>query len=368
MSAPWNTSSGTYIIAEIGKNFIETEDEQAVEYSLDRAKRLVRAAKDAGANAVKFQTHTVEDEQLNIPVVAPHFKGADRYSWVSRNQASTPTQEFWIPLKQYCDEIGITFFSTPMSRGAAQELERVGAPFWKVGSGDILDFVLLDYLASTGKPILLSSGMSTLEELDQAISFLKDRNADIALLHCVSKYPCPPEELRLSTMDLLRERYGVTTGFSDHSIGIDSALAAVALGARIIEKHFSFSRELWGSDHKVSMTPEELSVMTAGIRRFEKKPEEAQEFLASPAVLPMLGTASKVLQDDEAIFRPYFRKSLMAGTSIPAGTVLTREMIYAMRPQQFAGGMPSEEYETVLGKRTTRELKKYDPITPDTIA
>ena len=189
----WDRILGrTFIVAEIGKNFIQTQEERPVEEYLANAKALVKAAHEAGADAVKFQTHNVEDEQLNISVVSPHFKGADRYSWVTRNTNATPLNEFWRPLKQYCDGLGIIFHSTPMSRGAAQKLNQLGVGLWKVGSGDILDFVMLDYLASTKKPIIMSCGMSTLEETDQSINFLKQRNADVILLHCVSKYPFPP--------------------------------------------------------------------------------------------------------------------------------------------------------------------------------
>lgn len=353
----------TFIVAEIGKNFIQTEEERPVEEYLENAKALVKAASDAGADAVKFQTHNVEDEQLDIEVVSPHFKGADRYSWVTRNTNATPLETFWRPLKKYCDEIGIIFHSTPMSRGAAQKLHQLGVELWKVGSGDILDFVTLDYLASTGKPIIMSSGMSTIEELDQAINFLKQRNAQVILLHCVSKYPCPPEHLNLGTIEFLEKRYNIPIGFSDHSIGIDSALAAVALGARVIEKHFSFSRDLWGADHKVSMIPEETRALVTGIRELETHPELKKEYLEKDIVKRGIGKGMKVLQEGETVFRPYFRKSLMAGQDIPEGAVITAEMLYAMRPQVYARGLPSEEYERVLGKRTKRIINKYEPIT-----
>lgn len=356
----------TFVIAEIGKNFIQSRDEKTVAEYLENAKALVRAAKDAGADAVKFQTHHVDDEQLNVPVVAPHFKGADRYSWVSRNTAVTPVEDFWMPLKRYCEEIGVVFFSTPMSRGAAEKLEAINVPFWKVGSGDLLDFVLLDYIAATKKPIILSTGMSTLDEIDRAVDFLKRRNAEIVMLHCVSKYPCPPEELRLHTIRFLKERYAVPVGFSDHSIGIDSALAAVALGARVIEKHFSFARDLWGSDHKVSMTPEEMRSLVSGIRELECDPSKRELCMQKNITVTGIKNEVKVLQEDEALFRPYFRKSLMAGADIPAGAVVTKEMLCAMRPQSHAGGVPSEEYERVLGKRAARAVKKYDPITNET--
>lgn len=358
--------SGVFVIAEIGKNFIQTEDERPVAEYLENAKALVRAAKLAGADAVKFQTHTVEDEQLDIKVTSPHFKGADRYSWVTRNTKATPFNEFWKPLKRYCDDEGIIFFSTPMSRGAAQKLLPLDQPIWKVGSGDILDFVMLEYLAATKKPIIMSAGMSTLEELDMSINFLKKRNAEIILLHCVSKYPCPPEELHLATIGFFQKRYPeLTIGFSDHSIGIDSALAAVVIGAQVIEKHFSLRRDLYGADHKVSMTSDELAQLVGGIREFEKNPAIARAYLSKEIVQKGMGTAEKVLQEDEAVFRPFFRKALMAGRDMPAGTVLDMNDIYAMRPQQFAGGLPSERYEMVLGKKLSRPLKKFDPITAD---
>ena len=354
-----------FIVAEIGKNFIQTEDERPVSEYLDNAKTLVKAAKEAGADAVKFQTHNVEDEQLDIEVVSPHFKGADRYSWVKRNTRSTPLNEFWRPLKAYCDEVGIIFHSTPMSRGAAKKLNELGVQLWKVGSGDILDFALLDYIASTKKPIILSSGMSTLEEIDRTVDFLKRRGAEIVLLHCVSKYPCPPEDLRLGTIPFLKKRYAMPVGFSDHSIGVDSALAAAALGAQVIEKHFSFSRELWGSDHKVSMTPDETKTLVAGIRELERNPAKRKEYLEKDIVQKSVMEEGKILQEDEAAFRPYFRKSLVAGRDIPASTLVSADMLYAMRPQKYAGGLPSEEYERVLGKRTKRAIKKYEPITYD---
>jgi len=338
-----------FIIAEIGKNFIQSDDIQSTSEYLENAKALVKAVKEAGADAVKFQTHNVEDEQMDIDIISPHFVGSDRYSWVKRNEKATPI-EFWQELKKYCDELGIVFFSTPMSRGAAEKLEKIGVDLWKVGSGDILDFVMLDYIAKTGKPIIISSGMSTLEEVDKAVEFLKKRNNNIFLLHCVSKYPCPPEELNLNTIKMFEKRYNIPIGFSDHSIGYDSAIAAVNMGAKIIEKHFSLSRDLWGSDHKVSMLPEEMEIMVKKIRVGEK------------VDVSNYGTEEKKLYDDEAQFRPIFRKSLVAGRDLVAGTVIEPDMIYAMRPQQYIEGLPSEEYEYVIGKKIKKDLKKFEPI------
>jgi len=341
-----------FVIAEIGKNFIQTKEEKSIEEYLINAKELIKTAKESGADAVKFQTHVLEDEQLNIKVTSPHFSGSDRYNWVKRNEGATPL-EFWQEIKKYCNDIDIIFFSTPMSRKAVIKLQELDLPLWKVGSGDILDFVMLDYLASTKKPIIISVGMSTLKEVDRSVNFLTKKTDNVILMHCVSKYPCPTEELNLKTIEFLQAKYNLPIGFSDHSIGYDSAIAATNMGAVVIEKHFSFDRDLWGSDHKVSMTPNEFQKMVENIRRKDKV--EVSNY----------GEDDKFLNNDEVVFRPFFRKSLMIGQNIKAGTKITKEMIYAMRPQAHAGGLPSEEYENILGKKIIKNLNKYDPITKD---
>ena len=357
-------TKGVFIIAEAGKNFIQTGDERPISEYLENAKELVDKALWAGADAIKFQTHSVEDEQLNLKIISPHFKGADRYSWLTRNTNATPVNEFWKPLKDYCDNAGIIFFSTPMSRGAAQRLAEIGVELWKIGSGDILDFVAMDYMRQGGIPIIMSSGMSTLEEVERGMNFLRAKNNRVALMHCLSKYPGIPEEANLAVMELYRERFpGVPIGFSENSIGIEPSLIAVALGATMVEKHFTIRRDLWGADHKVCSTPEEFKLLVDGIRKIEDDPTEKKRLLSHPNLAAILGKKEKRLKDDEAVFRPLFRKSLMAGRDIPALTVLTPEMIYAMRPQQYAGGLPSERYDEVLGKTTTKPLKKFDPIT-----
>ncbi|MBI4992220.1 MAG: N-acetylneuraminate synthase family protein [Candidatus Harrisonbacteria bacterium] len=355
---------GVFIIAEAGKNFIQTADDRLVEEYLKNAKELVDRAVWAGADAIKFQTHSVEDEQLNIEIVSPHFKGLDRYQWVRRNTLATPVNEFWRPLKDYCEQKGIVFFSTPMSRGAAMRLSEVGVPLWKIGSGDILDFVCMDYLRATDIPVIMSSGMSTLEEVRKGIDFLRAKNPRVALMHALSKYPGLPEEANLAVMQLFQESFpGVPIGFSENSVGIEPSLLAVALGATIIEKHFTLRRDLWGSDHKVSSTPEEFKELVAAIRKIENSSEEKDRWINYPNLSAVLGKKEKILQKDEAEFRPIFRKSLMAGMDLTAGTVLEPKMLYAMRPQKYAGGLPSEDYEEVLGKRIKIPLKKFDPIT-----
>lgn len=347
---------GAFVAADIGKNFIISEEEESTQVYLGRAKELVDLAVEAGVDAVKFQTHEVEDEQLNIDVVSPHFQGSDRYTWVSRNTSATPF-EFWQELKEYTDSKGVLFFSTPMSRKAAQKLERLKVPFWKVGSGDVQDHVLLDFLLETKKPIIVASGMVSLAELHEVVNYLRKGGTNPVLLYCISEYPCPVEHFNLGTIEYLKEKYpDLIIGFSDHSIGFEVDLAAVKLGAQIIEKHFSFSRDLWGADHKVSMTPDEMRDMVKAIRSGDYKNVDTTKFY---------GTKDKELEGATNKFRPYFNKSLMAGTDIKKGDVITKEAVFAMRPRMYAKGLPADRLEAILGKRAKKDLVKFDPLTFD---
>ena len=346
-----------FFIAEIGKNFIQTKEEQSKAVYLEQARELARKAKEAGADAVKFQTHNYEDEQMPVKVTAPHFRGEDRFAWVKRNSEIT-SGSFWSDLKEYCDELGILFFSTPMSRGAAKLLNNVGVELWKVGSGDILDFVMLDYIRKTGLPIIISSGMSTLSEFEKAVNFIRKKNDKLVLLHCVSKYPCPVGDLNVGTVEMLKDKFGVPIGFSDHSIGFEGVLQAVKCGATVIEKHFSLSRDLWGSDHKVSMTPQEYADMVRAIKHGVDDVCFDEE---------ILGENSGELEDGESEFRPIFRKSLVAGVDIEKGEVIDIDMLYAMRPQALLEGVQSESVMEVVGRRAVRNIKKYEVIEREVI-
>lgn len=357
------------IVAEIGKNFIRTEEPRPVAEYLANAKELAKAAREAGADVIKFQTHNVEDEVADRDFDSPHFKGKSRYQWVTRNTESTPLEEFWRPLKQYCDEIGIVFFSTPMSRGAAMKLAKLDVPMWKVASSDILDFVMLDFMASTGKPIIIPTGMSVLGDVDQSLAFLKKKGASVVLMHAISRYPYPPEDSNLLTISFFKKRYpDLLVGFSQNSPWVEPAIVATALGARMVEQHFTLDRNAFGPDHKVSMQPDEFARMTKGIREVESDPAKAEAVRRDPSHQQYLGREEKFMHEGEVPFRAIFRKALMAGADIPAGTVITKEMLFAMRPQSLLGGLPSEAYEDVVGKKAVKDIKKFDPITSDSFA
>tara|TARA_Y100000310_G_scaffold341747_1_gene441904 strand:+ start:2787 stop:3890 length:1104 start_codon:yes stop_codon:yes gene_type:complete len=343
-----------FIIAEIGKNFIQTKEECSVSEYLENAKALVDAAVDAGCDAVKFQTHEVEDEQANINIVSPHFKGKDRYSWVTRNTKSTPFSGFWKPIKEYCDKVGIIFFSTPMSKKAAEKLEKLDISLWKVGSGDVQDYVMLDYISNTEKPIIVSTGMVSLDELDKILQDYGSAKSPFIVLYCISKYPCPKDEFNLATIQNLRDKYpDMPIGFSDHSIGDEVTLAAVKLGAKVIEKHFSFSRKLWGADHKVSMTPEEMKKMVERIR---------DGSFNSIDETPYLGDREKEFEGANNQFRPYFNKVLVAGRDLKRGEKVINGMVYAMRPKMYLDGLASDRFHEILGRELKKDLKRFEPI------
>lgn len=348
---------GVFVIAEIGKNFIQTQEAQPRDVYLKNAKDLIDAAAEAGAHAVKFQTHEVEDEQANIPVISPHFKGSDRYAWVKRNTEEAPI-EFFKELKDYADKRGIIFFSTPMSRKAAQKLTTIDVPFWKVGSGDVQDNVLLNYLIGTKKPIIISTGMVSLEELEKIAQYTLQKGVDLTIFYCVSEYPCPQEYFNLSTLELFKEKYPeAIIGFSDHSVGDNTIpLAAVKAGAQVIEKHFSFSRDLWGSDHKASITPQEMKELVQAIKNKDYEKID---------ITPFYGTKEKELEGATNKFRPYFNKTLVAGQDIPAGTIITEDMVYAMRPRMHLDGLASNRLHYVKGKKSKKDIKKFEPISED---
>ncbi len=336
------------IIAEIGKNFVISKEPEAVEVLLERAKELIMEAKKCGAHAAKFQVHHADDEiHPETKLISPHFD-QDRLEWVKRN---TYQADFWMKIADFCREVGIEFLATPMSRGAAILLDVIGVDRWKIGSGDILDFVMLDYIRDTGKPVILSSGMSTLEELKLAFNYLKEKTNDVSILHCVSQYPCPLSSLNLNTIPFLKKHFPeARIGFSDHSLGIEGSLMAVSMGAEIIEKHFTLDKEAWGPDHKVSLLPYAMETLVKCIKDevFRTSTDEAR------------GVETKFVQEGEEKFRKIFRKGLYASRDIQKGEIMEPDMVYAMRPK--TGALPSEHYPTLMRMTAIKDYKKYEKI------
>lgn len=325
-----------YLVAEMSANH---------QQRIEQAEQIIRAAADAGADAVKLQTYTADT--LTIPSNEPCFqiKGTQ---WAGRNlyelyrEASTPW-EWQEHLKRLANDLGLECFSTPFDSSAVDFLEGIGMPCHKVASFEIVDIPLLQKVASTGKPVIVSTGMASLAEIDEAVRVLRENGAgELTLLKCTSAYPAPPEEANLRTIPHLATTFNCRAGLSDHTMGSSVAIAAVSLGACMIEKHFTLSREDGGPDSSFSMEPDEFKALARDIRTAEKA----------------LGGISYELtekQQDSIVFR----RSLFAVRDIKAGETFTKENVRSIRPGY---GLPPRYLDMVMTRRATRDIRSGSPL------
>jgi N-acetylneuraminate synthase len=327
----------TYIIAELSANHGQ---------DFDQAVRLVHAAKEAGADAIKLQTYTADT--LTIRSDRPEFRVGGGTLWDGRTlydlygEAYTPWD--WQPrLKVLADQIGIDLFSTPFDPSAVAFLQRMNVPAYKVASFELVDLPLIEQIARTGKPMILSTGMATLAEITDAVEAARSAGAPaIALLKCTSAYPAPPEEISLRTIAHLSEAFDVPVGLSDHTLGIAVPVAAVALGASIIEKHFTLSRAVPGPDSAFSLEPDEFKAMVEAIRTAEKA----------------LGGIHYGLGNKEAASR-VFRRSLFVVKDMRAGERFTTDNVRSIRPGH---GLPPKYLAEILGRTAASDVSKGTPL------
>lgn len=308
---------------------------------VELAKRLIDIAAEAGANAVKFQTFRTEQVvSATAPKAEYQLQTTDpAQSQLDMLQRLELSPQEHRQLQDYCQKRGLIFMSTPFDEESANLLEELGVPVFKIGSGEITNWSFLEHVARKGKPIILSTGMSYLSEVDEAVRVLRNAGCkQLVLLHCVSNYPADPANANLRAMDTLATAFQVPVGYSDHTPGIEVALAAVALGACVIEKHFTLDKSLPGPDHKTSLEPHELKALVAGIRVVEMA----------------LGSGAKRPASSEADNRLIIRRSLAAAADIPKGTVLRPDMLKALRP---ASGISPAFLEHVVGHRVRRSLR-----------
>lgn len=329
----------TYIIAEMSANHAG---------SLARAKKIIHAAKDAGADCVKIQTYT--PDTLTIDCNNKYFH-IDNGTWEGENlyhlyeQAYTPW-EWQAELKAEAETIGIDFFSTPFDRSAVDFLEDIGVEFYKIASFEVVDIPLIEYVASKGKPIIMSTGMASLGEIEDAVCAIRSQgNEQIVLLRCASAYPAITDEMNLSTMVNMRETFGVPVGLSDHSMGSVGAVTAVALGASIIEKHFCLDRSIKNPDASFSMNPSEFQQMVKDIRQAERA----------------IGIVKYGVNDQEKN-NVTFRKSIFCVKDVRAGELLTDDNIKIIRPGY---GIKPIFYKDVIGRRALNDIKRGTPLTMD---
>ncbi len=326
-----------FIIAEAGVNH---------NGSLELAHRLVEAAAEAGADAVKFQTFKAERLVTRQAPKADYQKkttGAaeSQFEMLERLELSAAAH---VQLIEHCRPRNIQFLSTPFEEESADTLIRLGLKALKIPSGEINNLPFLNHVARTGLPVILSTGMASIGEVEQAVEvFRAAGNPELALLHCVSHYPADPADCNLRAMRTLELAFGVPVGFSDHTSGIEVALGAVALGACIIEKHFTLDRTLPGPDHQASLEPAELGALVRGIRKVESA----------------LGDGRKVRQASEENTAAVARKSLIARRDIEAGTPLALKDISVMRP---GTGLPPSLLPSLLGRKTKAGVPRGTPL------
>ena len=320
-----------FIIAEAGVNH---------NGQLTLARQLVDAAVATGADAVKFQTFKAERlASARAPKAAYQLETTDRgESQVTMLQRLELPEAYHPELMAPCQRRGILFLSTPFEEASADLLETLGVPAFKIPSGEVTNLPFLAHVARKGRPMILSTGMSTLDEVAEAVRVIRaSGDPGLALLHCVSAYPAEPGDANLLSLRTLAESFGVPVGFSDHTPGLAVALAAAALGACIIEKHFTLDRALPGPDHQASLEPQELSELVHGIRTVEAA----------------LGHGRKEPVASEQATAAVIRKSLVAARELPSGTVLQPDDLVVKRP---GTGIPPGERERVIGRRTRRAV------------
>jgi N-acetylneuraminate synthase len=330
--------SPVFIIAEAGCNH---------NGDLDLAKKLVDVAVEAGADAVKFQTFIADQ------LVTPYAAKADYQKKNTGNEKESQFRmlkklelpyEAFKTLKTYCDQSGIIFLSTPFDYASADFLNELKVPAFKIASGDITNLPFLAFISSKGKPVILSTGMSTLKEVHKARGTLTEKQEiPIVLLHCTSEYPAPAEDINLSAMQTLHNTFKAPVGLSDHTLGIEISLAAVALGAKVIEKHITLDKKLPGPDHRASLEPGELQGLAKAIRTIEKA----------------LGDGVKKPAPSEIKTRSIARKSIVAAKRIKKGQLLAETNLTVKRP---GNGVSPTEWKKVIGRKALRNFDKDELI------
>ncbi len=330
-----------YIIAEMSANHAG---------SMERALELIHVAKESGADCVKIQTYTPDTMTIDCGNEYFHigkgtWEGENLYSLYRK--AYTPW-EWQAQLRDEAARVGIDFLSTAFDRTSVDFLEKLGVRFYKIASFELVDIPLLEYIASRNKPVILSTGMGTIEEITEAVNAIySTENRQLALMKCSSAYPAKSEEMNLATIRDLRARFDIPVGLSDHSMGAFSAATAVAMGACIVEKHFCVSRAIENPDSAFSMEPDEFADMVRQVREVEKA----------------MGTVSYGVTAQEES-NSCFRRSLFVVQDIAAGEKLTPDNIRSIRP---AYGLKPKYYRDVLGRTAKCDLRRGTPLTPEVI-
>ncbi|WP_298222825.1 N-acetylneuraminate synthase family protein [Flavobacterium sp.] len=327
-----------YFIAEIA---------QAHDGSLGILHSYIDAVAKTGVQAIKFQMHIAEAESsIHEPFrVKFSYEDATRFDYWKRMEF---TFEQWQGIKKHCDEVGLDFICSPFSNAAVDWLEKLDVKAYKVGSGEVSNFLLLDKIIETKKPIIISSGMSSFSELDQVVDYLKSKAADFSILQCTTAYPTLPHQYGLNLIPELKARYNIPVGFSDHSAKTATGIAAVALGAEILEFHVVFDRAMFGPDAIASLTLEETKQLVEGATAiFEAQSQPIDK------------------NNTEAFttLKSIFEKSLAVNKDLPEGHTITFEDLEHKKPTGY--GIPARDYQTVIGKKLSKDKSQWDFLNED---
>ena len=314
--------------------------------SLGNACKLIEEAASCGANVVKFQTHIPEAETLPDAPSPAFFAEEPRMAYFRRTAFSI---EQWRAIAECALKNRVLFMSSPFSFEAVDLLEEVGVAAYKIPSGEVTNIPLLEYVARMRKEIFLSSGMSTWDELDSAVRILRT-SGPLTLMQCSSIYPCPPEHVGLNILGEMQERYQLPVGFSDHTMGFAAPIAAVALGATVIEKHFTFSRRMYGSDAMNAMEPEDFRLLAKTLKEVEIMRQH-----------PVDKSDASLYRDVKRIFE----KSIVTAAAVPAGTVLDTSHLAYKKP---GDGISAAQYVRVVGRKTARDLPADHQLQPEDLA
>jgi len=325
-----------FIIAEAGVNH---------NGDINIAKKLIVAAKDAGADAIKFQTYKTEHlVTRNAPKANYQVRTTGEGTQFEMLKKFELSLDDHIILKKYAEEMGLMFISTPFDFESVDMLEKINVPLYKISSGDLTNIPLLRYIARLRKPMLVSTGMSNLGEVELAVNTIKEHgNYDIVLLHCTSNYPTNYDDVNLRAMITLKDAFKLPVGYSDHTAGIEIPIAAVTMGAIVIEKHFTLDNNMEGPDHKISLNPDNFKNMVQSIRNVENA----------------LGDGIKRCNKNEERSRYVSRKSIVAKRKINMGEKLTIDMIDFKRPER---GLLPIMVDLIIGKEAIRDIEKDDII------
>ncbi|MEN0048860.1 MAG: N-acetylneuraminate synthase family protein [Bacteroidota bacterium] len=323
--------------------FLIAEIAQAHDGSLGILHSYVDALSETGVDAIKFQTHIAEAESSIHEPFRVNFSYEDqtRYDYWER-MGFTLAQ--WKEIKQHCEEVGLEFMSSPFSQAAVDWLEELDVKRYKIGSGEVNNFLMLEKIARTQKPIILSSGMSSFQELDEAVEFVQGFGNELTILQCTTSYPTPPERVGLNVIQELKERYPkATIGLSEHTSKIYTGLAAVALGAEVLEFHAVFDKRMFGPDASSSLTIDEIKELTEGVRFIEK-------MLAHPI--------DKSDNSEYSGLKKIFEKTLAVNKDLPAGSILKFEDLETKKPAQM--GIAASKFKDIIGKTLKVDKKRYD--------